>query len=100
VAQILKMAQLVDENGMAEMQIGRRGIEPGLDPQRTSHPESVDQFGLQEQFIAASLNEGQIGFKHAITSSFTLLFCVLIVTGSLLDSVQFFCRREQTAHVP
>ncbi len=61
MAQLLESAQLVDQHGMAEMQIRRGGIETGLDPQRLAALELVDQFALDQDFLGAPFDSFQCG---------------------------------------
>ena len=43
MAELLKVAQLADEHGVAEVQVGRGGVEAGLDAQRTPELEPLEQ---------------------------------------------------------
>jgi hypothetical protein len=60
MAQILELPQLVDKYGMPEMQVRRGRIEPGLDPQGPSALQPVYQFGLDQDFFCATLQQRQI----------------------------------------
>jgi len=44
MAEFLKLSELVDQHGVPEMQIGRGGIETGLDPQRPAGFKPLHQF--------------------------------------------------------
>ena len=59
VAQVLELAQFVDQYCVAQMQIRCRGVEAGLDAQRTPFLELGDQLGFQQDFLGAPLDEGQ-----------------------------------------
>ena len=45
--EVLKVLQLVDENGMPQVEIGRRGVEPRLDPQRATFLQRTRKLGLE-----------------------------------------------------
>ncbi|EXF46863.1 hypothetical protein BAY1663_00587 [Pseudomonas sp. BAY1663] len=62
--QILKLAHLVDEHGMAQMKVGSGRIEPRLDTQRLAPLQLGDQFGLDEHFISAPLDHRQLLFNR------------------------------------
>ena len=61
VAEVLEVAQLVDQHGVAEVQVGRGRVEAGLDAQRAAGFEFFDQFGLDQQFVGAALDQRQLG---------------------------------------
>jgi hypothetical protein len=61
VAEILKMPQLVDQDGMAKMQVRRGRVETGLDAQGAAGLEFFDEFGLDQQFVGAALDQRQLG---------------------------------------
>jgi hypothetical protein len=63
VAELLKVAQLVDENGMAEMQVGSGGVEAGLDAQRAAGLEFFDQVGFDQEFIGTALERKDANFS-------------------------------------
>ncbi len=56
VPQVLQLAHLVEQHGVAEVQVGRGRVETGLDAQRTPLFELLDQFGFEQQFVAATLD--------------------------------------------
>ena len=62
MAELLKLPQLVDQHRVAEMQIRRGRIETGLDPQRTAGFELLDEFGFDDQLVAAALDDFQLFF--------------------------------------
>jgi hypothetical protein len=72
MSKILEMAQLVDQHGMPEMQIRRRGIESRLDPQRPSGLQPVKQFGFDQQFFRAPPDLPELFFHRA----HAILFCL------------------------
>jgi len=57
VAEVLEMLQLVDHHGVAQVQIGSSRIEPELDAQRTSAGEFLRELFLDDQLVAAALDE-------------------------------------------
>jgi hypothetical protein len=61
VAEVLEVAQLVDQHGMAEVEVGRGRVEAGLDAQRAAGFQFFDQFGLDQQFVGAALDQRQLG---------------------------------------
>ena len=63
MAQILEMPQLVDQDGMTEMEVRRGRIETGLDPQWAATLQSFDQLGFQQEFIAPPLDDLQTAFN-------------------------------------
>ncbi len=62
--QILELAQLVDQDRVTQVQIGRRWIETGLDPQRLSALELFDQLGLDQQLFSTALDQRQLLFNR------------------------------------
>ena len=59
MTQILKMPQLVDEDGMPEMEIRRGRIETGLNPQRAAILQALHQLGFNQEFITPPLDHLQ-----------------------------------------
>src|SRR5207249_11452918 len=59
MAQVLKLAQLVDHHRVPELQVGRSRVQSELHSQRPSGFELFAQLGLDDQFIAAALDESQ-----------------------------------------
>ena len=55
--QILKLAQLVEQHGMPQMQVRRGGIETGLDSQRSPFLELGHQRRLDQQLVRTALDE-------------------------------------------
>ena len=68
VAEVLEVAQLVDQYRVPEVQVGRGWIEAGLDPERLAGLELVDQLGLDEDLLAATADEVEgvlpVGIGH------------------------------------
>ena len=64
VAEILKVFELAQQHGVAEMEIGRGGIEAGFHPQRLAGGERLLQLGAQlgllHNFRGALLDVGQL----------------------------------------
>ena len=69
VAELLEMAQLVDHHGVAEVQVGRGGVEAELDAQRRAARELARELLLDDQLVAAALDERE-GFSDC-----RLAFC-------------------------
>jgi hypothetical protein len=61
VAEILEVPQLVDQHGMPEMQVRCGRIEAGLDAQGPAGLQLFDEFGLDQQFVGAALDQRQLG---------------------------------------
>ncbi|MDF2640998.1 MAG: peptidase [Pseudomonas sp.] len=68
VAQILKLTKLINKDGVPQMQIRRRRVEPCLDTQRLATFDFFDQFGLDQQFICAALDQRQLLLNRLHTS--------------------------------
>ena len=60
MAQVLKLAQLVDHHRVTEMQVGRSRVQAELHSQRPSGFELFAQLGFDDQFIAAALDDSQL----------------------------------------
>ena len=56
VPEVLEMAQLVDDHGMAQVQVRGRGIHPQLDPELAPGLQLPDKFFLDEEFLATALD--------------------------------------------
>jgi len=50
VPQILELAQLVEDHGVAQMKVGGGRIHAKLDAERPPAGDALDQFGLDQQF--------------------------------------------------
>ncbi len=61
MAEVLEVAQLVDQHGMAEVQVRRGRVEAGLDAQGTTGLELFDELGFDQQFVGAALDQRQLG---------------------------------------
>ena len=56
VAEVLQLPQLVDQDRMSQMQVGRGRIETGFDAQGPSAFQLLDEFRFDQQFIAAAFD--------------------------------------------
>ena len=63
MAKILKMAQLVDQYGVPQMQVGCRWIETSFDAQRPTLLELVDKFAFHQQFVTAAFDVRKLGLN-------------------------------------
>src|SRR5581483_8726487 len=59
VAEDLKLPHLIEQNGVAQMQVRRSGVESCLDTKRSSLAQLIDQLCFYEQFGCASLDLGE-----------------------------------------
>ena len=66
MAEVLELPHLVEEHRMTQVQVGRGGIEPGLHPQRTAGLEFFDEILLDQQLIAAALEDIQLFFDFHV----------------------------------
>lgn len=71
VPEILELAQLVEQDGMPEMQIRRRRIEARLDPQRTAEGQLPAKRIFEEDFVGPALDQRKRTFEllHDVRSS-------------------------------
>jgi hypothetical protein len=74
MAQILELAHLVQQHGMAQVQIRRRRIEAGLDAQRPAAFQPLDQVFPLDDFVGATRNRGQRLLKLA--HAFSLVMAI------------------------
>ena len=51
MAQVLEVAELVDQYGVTEVKVRRRRIKARLDPQRPAALQARYQFGIDKEFI-------------------------------------------------
>src|SRR5262245_59790361 len=58
--QVLQLAELVELDGVAEVEVRTRGIEPLLDPQRLAASELCRELALDDQLVGAALEHGQV----------------------------------------
>ena len=58
--EILELAHLVQQHGVAEMKIRCRGIEAGFDLERTPLPQFFAEFGLSQDLIGATCKLSQL----------------------------------------
>lgn len=59
MTQFLEVTQLVDEHGMAQVQVRRRRVKARLHAKRLSLLQFLDQFGLDQQLIRTALDQRQ-----------------------------------------
>ncbi len=57
---LLELPHLVQQHGVSQVQVGRGGIESGLDAQRTLLRQLADEFCLGQDFVGAALVLGQL----------------------------------------
>ena len=55
--QFLELAQLVNKDGVPQVQIRRSRVETRLDPQRLPALELLDQFGLDQYLFRTTLDQ-------------------------------------------
>ena len=60
MAELLELPHLVQQHGVAEMQVRRGGIEAGLDQQRLAAPQLPDQVGFGEDLLGAASELGEL----------------------------------------
>ena len=65
MAQVLKLAQLVDHHRVPEMQVGRSRVQAELHSKWPPGFELFAQLGLDDQFIAAALDDFQLAIDVA-----------------------------------
>ena len=58
--QILKVAHFVEQNGMAQMQVGRCGIKSGLDSERPVQSKLLLELLFQQKLAATALDDFQL----------------------------------------
>jgi hypothetical protein len=59
VIKILQLAKLVQQHGVAQMQVGRGRIEPGFDSQAVPFTQAVLELGLDEKLVGAPFEDGE-----------------------------------------
>ena len=59
MAELLELTHLVEEHGVPEVEVGRRGVETRLDAQRFAALELCDQISLQKDLVHTSANDGK-----------------------------------------
>jgi hypothetical protein len=64
MAQFLELTQLINKDGMTQVQVGSRRVEPGLDAQWLATLELRDQLGLDQEFIRTALDQRQLFFNR------------------------------------
>ena len=62
MTKVLKVAQLIDQDGVPEVNIRRCRIEPRLDAQWTASLQAFDQFGFNQELVAPPLDDLQTVF--------------------------------------
>ena len=60
MAQVLQLPQLVELDGVPEMEVGPGRIEAFLDPQRLAARELRDELALDDQLVGAALEYGEV----------------------------------------
>jgi hypothetical protein len=77
MSQILKLAHLVEQDGVTQMQIRRGRIEAGLDAQRPAELEPRLEVLALDDFLGASSDqvERRIDVGHFVASIQTVVFC-------------------------
>src|SRR5690606_15078 len=69
MAEVLELAQLINEDGMPEVQVRRGRVEARLDPQWLATLELFDQLGFHQEFIRTALDQRQLLFDRLHHSS-------------------------------
>jgi hypothetical protein len=93
VTEILKMAELVDQHRVPEMEIGGGGIEAGLDPQGTAAFQLLDQLGFNQQLFGPTLDQREVVFNSAHANLYG--FCPeSFWREGFFARLQRFCRRQ------
>jgi hypothetical protein len=64
VTEFLELAQLINKNGVTEMQIRRGRVETRLDPQRLTTLELFDQLSLNQNLFCTALDQRQLLFDR------------------------------------
>jgi CO/xanthine dehydrogenase Mo-binding subunit len=54
VAELLELPQLVDQHGMTQVQVGRRGVQPQLDAELAAARKLFDKFLFDDQLVATA----------------------------------------------
>lgn len=62
--QILELTQLINKDGMTEVQVWCRRIETSLDPQRLTTLELFDQLSLNQNLFRTTLDQRQLLFDR------------------------------------
>ena len=60
MAEVLEMLQLVDDDGVAEMEVGGGGVHPELHPELPAGLQLADEILLDEQLVTAALDDGEL----------------------------------------
>jgi hypothetical protein len=63
--QVLKLAHLIQQYGVTQVQVGRGRVEAGLDAQRPTAFQSLDQLLALDDFVSAARNRSQRVVKLA-----------------------------------
>ncbi len=89
VPELLELPHLVEQHGVAEMQIRRGGIETRLDMQRFPALQFFDQLTFGEHFLRAALELGQLFVEvHHVVSYPELTGASALGYGHAACSVQ------------
>lgn len=59
--ELLELAHLVEKHRMAQVKVGRRGVEAGLDDERPASSELPDEVGFGQDVLGAPLQFGEYG---------------------------------------
>ena len=78
----LELPHLVEQHGMAEMQIGRGRIETGLDAQAPAALQTLREFGFEQNFVRTAPQERQCFSRCGHARAVVSVFCGgKIITG-------------------
>jgi hypothetical protein len=64
VAEVLELAHLVQQHRMAQVQVGRGGVEAGLDPQRAAFLQARTQILELEDLVGTAADQGKGFFNR------------------------------------
>jgi len=75
VAEVLELAQLVEQHGVAQVQVRGRGVETSLDAQRAAAFQALAKFLGLEDFVGATTDQGDGFFNRGhVTTPGNALF--------------------------